>query len=824
MRIRNVLVDSRPDGPLAPLTTLARDLDPRVQREVGAILARIDPSCWEQSGHNPARAIAQLSATALETASGDEDLIHAVEAAVVTRAERLATPEWTPPGAEGMLVAYFSCEFGLDASLPIYSGGLGLLSGDHLKAAADLRLPLVGVGLFYRNGYFRQDVAPDGRQVERYPASDETQLPMEPAFCPDGTPVRVTVDLAGETVTCGVWRAQTGGVDLYLLDTDLPENTPAARAITDLLYGGDREHRIRQELVLGIGGVRALAAIGLSPTVFHMNEGHSAFLAIERLRVLVSEHGLSVPEAMEAIRASSVFTTHTPVPAGNEVFEAELASRYVAPLVKEVGLDWDGFAAMARVPGQTDGPIGMTVLALRSARRANGVSALHGLVSRDMWKALWPGYLPTETPIGHVTNGVHTGTWLSDGTRSLLADRGLAAIEADPADPAAWNGAAEVDGHALWNARTTARRSLIEMVGRSGLDSPHLNPDALTIGFSRRFATYKRAALLLRQPERLRALLTHPDRPVQIVLAGKAHPHDDPGKGVLQSILSAARSLGITNQVAFVPDYDIAVAKVLVAGADVWLNTPRRPYEASGTSGMKAALNGVLNLSVLDGWWPEGYAPDLGWAIGDERSIDDAELQDSRDAESLFSLLESDVVPAFYERDHDGLPQRWLAMMRRSMCVLGPQFSTQRMVREYAEQFYGPAHVDGARMSADSYQGARDGAAWRARMSAAWSNVRIVDVVTQPTARAGSLLAVDITVDLASIAPDDVRVEVVVGEPDPVGFSRPSIILATRTQSGYRAEVPVSHGGRVCLAARVVANPGGLPLDAALATWEANLS
>jgi glycogen phosphorylase len=539
-----------------------------------------------------------------------------------------------------LLVAYFSMEFGLEARLPIYSGGLGVLAGDHLKAAAELGIPLVGVGLFYRGGYFTQGLSPDGRQTETYEALDPEALGLV------REPVSVEVELAGETVTAAVWRHDVGSVPLYLLDVDL---------LTDALYSGDREHRIRQELLLGVGGVRALAALGVEASVFHVNEGHSAFLAIERARALV-EAGASTDEALEQIRRSTIFTTHTPVPAGNEVFGDELVLRYVGDLATSAGLSKEALLALGRAPG-SDG-FGLTPLALRLSAAANGVSELHGEVAREMWAALWPH---DDPQIGFVTNGVHLGTWLAPELDELLRSAGVRP-DAPPRE-ANWEAALELDRGALWEVHAARKERLMQM---TGLDSTRL-----TIGFARRFATYKRAGLVFSDLERLLAL------PVQIVVAGKAHPQDVAGKDVMQRIVELARDPGLAGRVVFLEDYDIDLARAIIPGCDVWLNTPRRPHEASGTSGMKAAVNGVLNLSVLDGWWAEAYDPAFGWALDG--------VSDDADAAQLYRVLEEQVLPAYADRE------AWLELMKSSIALLAPRFSMQRAVIEYTERFYLPA-------------------------------------------------------------------------------------------------------------------------------------
>jgi starch phosphorylase len=538
-----------------------------------------------------------------------------------------------------VLVAYFSMEFGVDTRLAIYSGGLGVLAGDHLKAAAELGVPLVAVGLFYRGGYFVQSVSDEGRQTERYQELDPEELGLV------REPVEVEVDLGGELVNAAVWRYDVGSVPLYLLDVPW---------VTDALYSGNREHRIRQELLLGVGGIRALLALGITPTVYHVNEGHSAFLAIERARVLV-EAGASTDDALDEIRRTTVFTTHTPVPAGNEVFGDELVLRYVGDLARSAGISDDRLLDLGRAP-DTDG-FGLTPLALRLSAHRNGVSELHGGVAREMWHGLWPD---RETPIDAITNGVHLGTWLAPELTDLLRETGVRP-EAPP-EWANWAAARELDPDALWRVHDSSRRRLAE---RAALD-----PERLTIGFARRFATYKRAGLVYSNLERLLAL------PIQIVVAGKAHPQDAPGKDVMQAIVELSRGAA-AGRVVFLEDYDIDLARLIIPGCDIWLNTPRRPHEASGTSGMKAAVNGVLNLSVLDGWWAEAYDPAYGWAIDGS--------SDEDDAEQLYTLLEQQVVPRFQSRD------AWLDMMKSSIAELAPRFSMQRTVIEYADRYYVPA-------------------------------------------------------------------------------------------------------------------------------------
>jgi starch phosphorylase len=672
--------DSRPPDLRETLVELARNLAFSWLPVTRELFARLGGERWEALAHNPVALLAEL---------GDvEPTAELVELAARAREElaaELSARSWWEEehGRESdFLVAYFSAEFGVDESLPIYSGGLGVLAGDHLKSASELGLPLVGVGLFYLHGYFRQGLDAAGDQTERYPEADPDRLPVTLARGENGDPIEVTVELGRERlgleeIRARVWRADVGRVRLYLLDCDVDGNPGWARDITDALYGGDREHRIHQEVLLGVGGVRALRALGIAPTVFHMNEGHSAFLQLERLRELAAA-GVDREQALELLRASSVFTTHTPVPAGNEVFILPLVRRQVAKLVEECGLTWREFRALGMASGER--LFGMTPFALRTSAYANGVAALHGEVSRAMWWRLWPDRGVEAVPIGSVTNGVHARTWVDPRLVERIAD-----ADRRPA----FERAVDLADDDLWQLHADGKRRLAAR-------SPGLDPEALTIGFARRFATYKRAWLLFSQPDRLARLLFDPDRPVQIVVAGKSHPQDEGGKALIREIVGFARDPRSAGHVVFLEDYDIGLARVLVQGVDVWLNNPRRPHEASGTSGMKAAMNGVLNCSILDGWWPEGYTPETGFVIGGETVDPDEAVQDAADAEALYRVLEQSVVPLFYERDGGQIPRRWLAMMKQSIARLGAQFNTNRMVEEYVERFYLPAHRDGA--------------------------------------------------------------------------------------------------------------------------------
>src|SRR5438067_3334971 len=663
----------------AALLEIAGDFSFTWIAETRLLFDELEPRRFAALHHNPTALLSELT---------DDDLARALTPEYRERLARVqgrlardrGEETWwrSRGGPSDLLVAYFSAEFGLDESLPIYSGGLGVLAGDYLKAASELGLPLVGIGLFYRRGYFRQRLDETDRQIELYPLTVTTRLPLELV------PMAPVVELADDDgnlvpVQLAVWRARVGRTSLYLIDTHVEGNPEWA--VTDTLYGGNRENRLRQEVLLGVGGVRVLRRLGLEPTVFHLNEGHSAFLQLERMRELVEEQGLSAAEATERLRASTVFTTHTPVPAGNEVFDPALVRATLGGLVERCGLAWEDFVALGKVETSDNG-FGLTPFALRTSQYANGVSELHGAVSREMWHGLWPEKRVDQVPITSVTNGVHQRTWLSGELEGLLGDT----------DPQLER-ARELAAADLWAAHRSAKERLLRFVVDTR-GARELDPDVLTIGFARRFATYKRAGLLFSRPDRLAQLLADPERPVQVLVAGKAHPADEDGKDLIQLVVDFAREPLATGRVVFLEDYEMTLARRLVQGVDVWLNTPRRPFEASGTSGMKAALNGVLNCSILDGWWAEAYSPAVGFAIaGDAPEGATEKEQDEADADALFAVLEGEVIPAFYERDEGGLPQRWTALMRESIAELGPRFGTARMVSEYVARLYLPAHA-----------------------------------------------------------------------------------------------------------------------------------
>jgi starch phosphorylase len=692
---------SRVPTPLAPLARAAYNLRWSWTPGGADAFSAVDPQRWELCGENPIRLLTEVPPEALERAAADPGLVERAEAlAASIRADAARPSESAEPATPERPVSFFCAEYGIHASLPIYSGGLGALAGDILKEASDRALPLVAVGLLYRQGYFRQRIDASGWQHESWVPTDPERQPMALVTGDDGRPITVTVPVGAEQVVAQVWRVDVGRVPLFLLDADRPENGAVARWISSRLYTGTRDLRLAQYLLLGVGGMRALKAMGIDPAVVHLNEGHAAFASLE-LACTELAAGASLDDALAAARARTVFTTHTPVPAGNDTYETELVCDSLRTLADEVGVDLDTIVRLGRTHADDDGePFGVTQFALHTSRSGNGVSRRHGEVAREMWAALWPDRSVDDVPIGYVTNGVHLPTWVGDPVRALL-DRHLGEGWMDrAADPATWDGLDDVDDADLWAARREQRAALVtwarerSMVDRLGRDEPReyveapdFDPDVLTIGFARRLATYKRLHVLLQSAEGIVDLLSG-ERKIQILMAGKAHPRDEDGKRSLQALFAAKGIPEIGCRVAYLDDYDLTIGKRLVTGCDVWVNLPRPPLEASGTSGMKSAVNGGLQLSVLDGWWAEGYDGANGWPLSGEVD-DDHGAQDARDAAELLRLLHDEVVPAFYDRDERGLPPAWLKMMRASLRTNGPEFSATRMLRDYVERIYG---------------------------------------------------------------------------------------------------------------------------------------
>ena len=777
--LRSFTVRTRLPEPLSPLGVLAQNLRWSWDERTRDLFRWVDSGVWEETGHDPVGLLGRVRPERFQQLAADPAFMSFLGEVQDELIRYLERPRWFQNQGASPLraIAYFSPEFGIAEALPQYSGGLGVLAGDHLKAASGLGVPLVGVGLFYKQGYFRQALNTDGWQQETFPVLDPFSMAL--TLLQD---VKVSVELAGEQLTAQVWRADVGRVRLYLLDSDIEDNAPEVRTTTDRLYGGGTEHRLRQEILLGIGGVRALTALGEETQVFHTNEGHAGFLGLERIRRFVNEDGLSLAEAVEASRAGTVFTTHTPVPAGIDLFPRDLMEKYFSDWADDCGVTMSHLMELGHAPGQdVDQPFNMAVMGLRLAGRSNGVSKLHGAVSRVMFSHLFPGIGSEETPIGSVTNGVHGFTWVSPEINDLFTRHLVPSWPEADADT--W---AQIDGvpdDELWRVKEQGRSRLVEFVRdrlrrqamAKRLDADvswcdeALDPRILTIGFARRFATYKRADLLLSQPERLERLLLSPEQPLQLVFAGKAHPADDHGKELIRRIAQFARRPDVRHRFAFVEDYDIAVARLLYQGSDVWLNNPRRPLEACGTSGEKAALNGGLNCSVLDGWWDEMYDGTNGWAITSAEGELDLDRRDHIEAESLFDLLEQQVVPLFYDRSRGGpVPRTWVRRVKASLRTLGPRVEASRMVRDYVQQMYEPAAERADTMAVDGWAKARSLATWKRRVAEAWDAVTVAAVESDTsTLEIGADRTVSATVALGNLSTDDVAVQLVQGQVGP---------------------------------------------------------
>ncbi len=776
--LKEFLVRPALPASLSRMPELAYNLYWSWDHTVRSLFRRLDPVLWKNLNHNPVLLLGRVPQSTLEKAGADPRYLALYRRACEIHDAYMQKSAASHPGQP--LIAYFSMEYGIIDCLQIYSGGLGVLSGDHLKGASDADIPLVGVGLLYQKGYFRQSLNPDGWQQERNPVNDFYTLPVQPVRKDDGSEVVITVRLPTGPLFIKVWQCDVGRTKLYLLDTNIPENErPENRDITDELYGGDAHTRMRQEIVLGIGGLRALKVLGLEPTVFHMNEGHSAFLALERIRCLMEESRLSFEEAWDASRTNNVFTTHTSVPAGIDLFDSGLMYEYFNEYCRESGIGFDQLLALGRInTNDNQQRFSMAVLAIKTASFRNAVSRLHRQVSQDLWQELWPRLPVWEIPITSITNGVHLPTWI-DADLAMLYDQYLQPDwrEQHP-DPKVWDLVKEIPDQELWEVHRRRKRRLVTYVRERATQAALnrkapasevrraqevLDPDAFTIGFARRFATYKRATLLFRDVARLKQILTNPERPVQIVIAGKAHPKDQPGKMYIREIVRLSRDPELANRIVFVEDYSIQVGRELVQGVDLWLNNPRRGEEACGTSGMKACINGVLNLSILDGWYDEAYEYSGGWAIGDREPYN--EDQDEIHARAIYSILENEIVPMYYEGRGEDAPVEWIKRVRQCLMYVSPHFACQRMVNEYMSQLYEPAHRAYSLLHLNDFQTVRDRARWNQEVERVWSNVNFIDIGPGPDGSvvSGDPIPLRATVDLAGLRPDDVKVEAVVG-------------------------------------------------------------
>jgi len=836
---------------MQPLHELAYNLRWTWNHDSIDLFRRLDPDLWETTGHNPVAMLGEISQHQLEDLVKDEGFLLQMERVSEQLKDFMAAPTWFGKqyaAESGLTVAYFSAEYGISECIPIYSGGLGILAGCTLKAAAELGLPFVGIGLMYQVGYFRQVLDAEGWQGELYPVNDFYRMPCRLVRGEDGVPVTIGVRFPGRMVAAQIWEVHLGRVRLYLLDTNVEENSPGDRAITSELYGGDVETRIQQEIVLGIGGVVALHELGIHPTVYHMNEGHSAFMALERSRRCMESNNVPFEVALEATRAGNLFTTHTPVPAGIDLFSSELMDKYFSDYYPTLGISREDLLALGREnPGDEAEPFSMAVLAFRTGAWSNGVSKLHGEVSRKMWQPLWPGVPEREVPISHVTNGIHPRSWISADLAELL-DRYLGRrwVE-DPADQTVWERIDRIPPEELWRTHERrrerlvafARRRLRQQLVRKQATMAEieragevLNPSTLTIGFARRFATYKRADLLLHNPERLARILSNKERPVQIIFSGKAHPKDTPGKELIRQLVQLIKHEEFRRNIVFIEDYDMAVCRYLVQGVDLWLNTPRRLYEASGTSGMKASFNGALNMSILDGWWDEAYQPGIGWAFGkgEEYEYDDIQQQYEVEANVLYNLIEEEVAPLFYYRGEGGMPRQWIQYMKASMRAICPAFNTIRMMHEYATRFYQPATARYQLLIEDGAQRAREIVEWKTNLREEWPQIRIEHACANMSGemKVGAPLEVQADVYLGAISPESVDVQAYVARLDKDGQMLPgdAISLAQQEAKGdglysFAGKIPCRSTGRHGCALRVLPKHEGLcnPYEPGLILW-----
>ncbi len=829
--IREFVVRPALPPQLSRMSELAYNILWSWEPAIRALFRRLDPALWKECGYNPVVMLGRVSQNTLERAASDPRYTAQYHLACQRFDAHMSAGE---PHAGGKLIAYFSAEYGLTECMPVYSGGLGVLSGDHMKSASDLNLPLVGVALLYQFGYFRQFLNADGWQQERYLENDFYALPLRPALI-DGEQAVVHVEFPTGPIAIRIWTMDVGRVKLLFLDTNTPLNERAEdRGIASQLYGGDNDTRIRQEIVLGIGGIRALEALGHQPTVYHINEGHSAFLAIERIRLFIERQKLTFEEALEATRVNNVFTTHTPVPAGIDLFDPGMVYHYFNHYCREAKIDFDRFMALGRRNPQDGGePLSMAILALNSSAWRNAVSRLHQHVSQEMWHSLWPTLPTWETPITSVTNGVHLPSWIN-GDLADLYDQFL-----DPDwrnrwnDPNVWRQIRDISDEELLEVHRRRKRRLIAFIRERQIASAirrkaaaaeqrHaaevLEPHALTIGFARRFATYKRATLLFRDVERLKKILCNHEHPVQIVIAGKAHPKDQPGKSFIREIVQLSRDADLWKHIVFVEDYDMKVARELVQGVDLWLNTPRRGEEACGTSGMKAGMNGVLNLSVLDGWFDEAYEISGGWAIGDRE--DYSEEQDAIHASNIYYLLEREIVPMFYANVDAGAASEWVKRMKMSMMNLTPAFDARRMVHDYTTQLYDPAHYHWEQMKQNNFDNARERSRWNARVREIWPQVGFTDLGPAPAGpvTSGRPVEVRASLRLAGLRPDDVRVECVIGRIGVSGGLEETevVLLPNKSVDGdiaiFERQIIPAQTGRLGYAIRVSPNHYDDPL------------
>jgi phosphorylase/glycogen(starch) synthase len=773
---KDIYVQSDVPDKLYILKELANNLWWSWNSKAESLFKSMDPSLWEEVRHNPKLLLEKIDYKRLLVLEDDDDFVADLQNVYDIFKEYKDRPD----DSGNPSIAYFSMEFGIHPCLKIYSGGLGILAGDYLKEASDSNLNITGIGLLYRYGYFKQQLGPRGEQLALYEAEEFSRLPISPVKDSNGNQLSVILVWPGRTVKIRVWEAMVGKVRLVLLDTDFEDNSPEDRTITHHLYGGDNENRLRQELILGIGGIRAIAAMGLKPDIYHSNEGHSAFISFERLRTLINENHLTFNQALEAVRSSTLFTTHTPVPAGHDAFDEDLLRKYISHYHSRISITWDELMALGRCEGDSDKKFNMSFLAARMSQEVNGVSKLHGEVSRGMFNKLWPGYLKEELFIGHVTNGVHHPTWTAPEWREVYKEL-TGKLNFDQTDRNLWEKLYNVEDKKLYEVKTGLKKNLFSNI-RKRLQSDmmekhvsprtlmnissHLDEKALTIGFARRFATYKRASLLFRDLDRLASIVNNPNRPVQFIYAGKAHPNDGGGQDLIKRIFEISQMPQFTGKVIFLENYDIELAKFLVRGVDIWLNTPTRPLEASGTSGEKAVMNGTIHFSVLDGWWVEGYRAYAGWALPKKRTFANQELQDDIDAETIYNMLEFEIVPAYYAFNDQGVPVEWMSLVKNTMVKIAPEFTMKRMIDDYYEKYYSKLFTRNKYLIENNFEKAKDLAAWKQNMRDEWDNIEVINYSFERAGenvyRSGHDYNAEIALDVKKIPKENVGVEFII--------------------------------------------------------------
>jgi len=828
---KDIYVQSDVPDKLSCLKDLADNLWWSWNTEAESLFKGMDPSLWDQVKHNPKLLLEKIDYKRLLVLEDDDSFIFELKNVYESFRAYMARPDDTVNPS----VAYFSMEFGIHPCLKIYSGGLGILAGDYLKEASDSNLNITGIGLLYRYGYFKQKLGPRGEQLPIYEAEDFSRLPVSPVKDTIGNHLMVSLVWPGRTVKIRVWEARVGKVRLILLDTDLDDNLPEDRTVTHYLYGGDNENRLRQELILGIGGIRALEAIGLRPDIYHSNEGHSAFISLERLRLLINEHHLTFNQALEAVRSSTLFTTHTPVPAGHDSFEEDLLRKYISHYHNRLSISWGELMALGQCESDFDKKFNMSYLATRMSQEVNGVSKLHGEVSQGMFNKLWPGYLKEELFIGYVTNGVHHPTWTAPEWKEIY--KGITGnMNFDQTDRALWETLYSLDDKKIYEVKTHLKKSLFSNIRkrmqsdmmekhvspRTLLNiSNHLNEQALTIGFARRFATYKRASLLFRDLDRLASIVNNPEKPVQFIYAGKAHPNDGGGQDLIKRVFEISQMPQFTGKVIFLENYDIEMAKYLVSGVDIWLNTPTRPLEASGTSGEKAVMNGTLHFSVLDGWWVEGYRAFAGWALPKKRSFENQDLQDDVDAETIYNMLEYEIVPAYYSFNEQGIPVEWISYIKNTMVKIAPEFTMKRMIDDYYERYYSKLFVRNKYLIYNNFEKAKELAAWKQTMREEWDTIEVINYSFERSKdnvyRSGHDYKAEIALDVKKIPKENVGVEFIVtrmgknGEHEFVDSEEFRMVSCKSGKCLYRANLVPEKAGSFFYGIRIYPKHKDLP-------------